>query len=245
MEKYNVQEVRFCEGCEADLCEACAFNSLVNSRYGDLLINNPPRFGRWAFADRQRFIDLIGDDVDPLRHGLYQANSVAVPFINAQNSLPWREHLTRDEAKMLYIGNILHDAHEGLTGDIPLPDKTLDSDRREQSINLAVIAEILGPAATDDFLHRYESVVWDLEGWSRAGRAFKAIELVGYVETGLRAWAARNHADLDDDERASVADMGQTVLELDTPLLVPFLMEFTYVQNVYDRATAALKQMKR
>jgi hypothetical protein len=91
----------------------------------------------------------------------------------------------------------------------------------------------------------YESVVWDLEGWSRAGRAFKAIEVVGYLETGLRAWAARNHADLDDDERASVADMGRVVLELDTPLLSPYLKEFAYVYDVYERACQALRVMKK
>lgn len=243
MERYNVKEVEFCEGCNVDLCGPCAFNALRDSRYGDMLKNNPPRFGRWAFEDNQRFIKLLGHDVDPLKHGLHQAYEVAIPFIEAQNNSPWHKPFTPAEAKILFLGNILHDAHEGVTGDVALPDKTLASDMEEQLINMTVVAEILGLSQDDPFLKHYESVVWDLEGWSHAGRAFKAIEAVGYVETGLKAWAARNHADLDDDERAKVADMGHAVLTLDTPLLTPYIGEFVYVANVYHRAKTQLDQL--
>lgn len=228
MEKFNTKELRFCESCANDMCIDCTVETLEKSVYGNLLKAMKPRFGYFQWEDEARFRKYMGDDVDPLKHGVHQAEKVAIPFIEHQNSSPWHQPFTRGEAKMLVIGNCLHDLHEGLTGDIAVPDKTDDIYEAELEVNLECVADLLQLKPESDFMQSYRAIVGDLKGWSHAGRAFNAIERCGYFLTGLDAWAMRNHSDLDDDERLKCREMGYAVITANVPILQDYSREFVY-----------------
>lgn len=251
MEKvtFNPLELEFCQDCETDMCRNHAVELLKNSRYGELLAQNEPRFkdfwggkkSRWD--DIEKFKWLVGNDVDPLMHGAHQADTVALPMITMQNSAYQAQPFTRAEAKMLYLGNIFHDAHEGLTGDIAAPDKTAQTYEDELKINLEVVADILGFEPEDDFMRRYRGVVGDLNNWSFAGRAFNIGEKIGYFQTGLRVWAMRNHEDLSDSEKAAAEQMGREVCLACIPAIQRAAHEFIYCDWVLLSNAVALDEM--
>lgn len=237
-ERYNAKELEFCTSCEADLCMRCAIDKLKNSRYGRLLYNNPPRFGAWAWDNKARFREYMGPDIDPVMHGPHQAVNVALPMVELQNKGYFRR-FTREEAKILFLAHILHDAHEGISGDVPAPQKTLQSNLDELELNQTVVADILGDSP---FLPHLREVM-DPRSYSFVGRAFQAGELCGYFLTGLRAWALRNHADLSPEEREKCEDMGRVVILADVSKLAAY-DEYAFVNWLISGNRVAIEEVK-
>jgi hypothetical protein len=227
-EKYSTQELKYCADCTHDYCSDCVVSLLNQSEYGRLLQEMPPRFAYFAWDDADRFKAYLGNDVDPFKHGEYQAEHVAIPFIEHQNSSPWHQPFSRAEAKMLVIGNVLHDAHEGICGDVALPEKDDDVYEAELRTNLEVVSELMGLQHNSDFMKSYRAIVGDLKGWSHAGRAFNAIERCGYFLTGVKAWSLRNHSELDYEEQMKCREMGHAVITNNVPVLAEYSREFAY-----------------
>lgn len=236
MEKFNPSELKYCEGCVNDICIDCTVDAIKQSDYGKLLSDMGPRFGMFQWEDEARFRQYLGNDVDPLLHGIHQAEFVALPFIELQNSSPDHRPFTREEAKMLLIGNVLHDAHEGLPeiGDVPYPEKKKRGKEWyefELETNLRVVSEILSEEPESGFMKAYRATVGDLENWSFAGRAFNAIEMCGYSLTGLRAWSLRNHSELSPEEQEKSATLGREVLTKNMPVLKDY-KDFPYAAHL-------------
>lgn len=231
--EYQPGEVQYCLNCETDYCGDCIQSTMERSYEGRLLAAMEPRFNAFMWEDVEKFKKYMGDDVDPVKHGIYQATHVALPFIEHQNSMPWFKSFTQEEAKMLYLANVAHDWHEGLealnrgaTTDVEAPKKTDEIYEAELELNLEVVKSILHP--TDEWLQSYRAVVGDLKGWSHAGRAFNCIERCGYFLTGMKAWSMRNHEDLDDDERLKCREMGHATMTFNLPVLDEYSREFAY-----------------
>lgn len=249
MSEFNPLEIEFCQDCETDMCKNHAVELLKNSRYGELLQNNPPRYADFwggkksSWDDIEKFKWLVGPDVDPLMHGVHQAETVALPMIQMQNTAYMCQPFTREEGKMLYLGHILHDAHEGISGDIAFPDKTKQTYEDELKLNLEVVADIMGFEPDDDWMRRYRAIVGDLQGWSFAGRAFEVGEKIGYLQTGLRVWAMRNHTELTDNEKKAAELMGREVCLGAVDAVNKGAKEFVYADYFLLSNAGALREM--
>jgi len=241
MMEYSPKEQQYCTGCEKDLCVGCVQETIALSYEGRLLKSNKPRYEAFHWEDLDRFRAYLGDDVDPLKHGMYQAKEIAIPFIEFQNTFDGYTDFTQEQAKMLIIGNVLHDLHEGITGDIPEPDKNHQTAVDELEVNLECVKNVLHPSK--EWLEAYRAVVGDIEGWSFAGRAFNAIERCGYFLSGVKAWNLRNHNELDDDEKAQSRAMGFGCIERQAPHLLELGKEFAYCWWLIKANETAVKQV--
>lgn len=250
MEKYNVKELLYCssERCEPiGMCVECAIQNLKDSPEGRLLADNPMRYEQFwggkksTLEDQGLFRIALGEDVDPLLHGAYQAQNIAIPMIEMQNSDPDKESFSQEEAKLLVLGHVFHDAHEGISGDVAYPDKTQQTYEDELKLNLEVVQKVL--RADDEFMDKYRGVVGDLEGWSYAGRAFAAGEYCGYLSTGLKAWSLRNHSSFTLGEQAALETMGRDVTLFILPKVRLHAEEFAYCSYLVNSNAFALAEM--
>lgn len=246
MSEFNPKSLEYCDTLDCDtfgMCIDCVVRRLENSYEGRLLAWNPPRYAKWVWEDKDRFKQFMGPDVDPFGHGPHQARAVAIPMVELQNMTPGYRPFTKDEAKMLVLGHTLHDAHEGLTGDVAYPDKTAQTYEDELKVNLETIRTVLGLPNEDPFIASYRAVVGDLESWSFAGRAFAAGEYCGYFLTGMRAWAMRGHSGLDPNEAALCEDMGREVVSSARRKLESNAHEFAFCQYLLDAHKVALGEI--
>lgn len=241
METFNAKEIENCFDCTKHLCRVCTVEQFALTPDGRGLKDNPPRFSHFMWEDEKRFREFMGPDVDNFAHGPHQADTVALPMIEFQNASN-RPHFSEEEARLLYFTHLVHDFHEYRMGDIALPDKTRESDIAELAVNREVVKAALNMTDDDPYLIGSQAIMGDFDGETFLGRAFKAGEYVGYLHTGLRAWAMREHSLLDDDERHQAYELGKAVLTKNTPVLVRYADEFPYVKHLLDNNYEAIRQ---
>jgi len=250
-EKFNPRELEFdVKHCEPEeMCLECATSALSYSPAGIALRSMEPRFGTWMWEDRERMKQFL-PDTDPLMHGPNQAQTVALPMIEFQNAFGYRR-FSRAEAKLLYLTHVFHDAHEGvwaqrlgMSHDIAKPQKTRENDILELALNREIVSNILRVEPDHPLIEGMQNVMGDFDGQTFLGRAFTAIEYAGYCENGLRAWALRNHNDLDHQEREMCEQMGRVVVTADVPKLEKYAVEFPYIAMYLDRIRVAERQMR-
>lgn len=94
------------------------------------------------------------------------------------------DYFTQYEKEMLLLSSIVHDLGEYKYGDIPAPKRTKLDEEREMDVLREVLDVIL--PHDEAIVSKVISTVGDRD--SKLGRAFNAIERVGYVRTSLRAW---------------------------------------------------------
>ena len=149
-----------------------AHHAFTHSDYGRKLANNI-RFGDFKpdYIPNKLWEDLLGDDVNNLRH------------------MPHTYEIARKFSKHEKIGGMLlrltaitHDWGEAVVGDIALPDKENMSTADENRAYLDIAWDILGKESHD--LLEVPEVLW---GEHKLSEPFKAIEYIGYCQTGLRA----------------------------------------------------------
>lgn len=108
-----------------------------------------------------------------------------------------------------------------MVGDIPYPIKTQQNEEEEMRYLGAFIVRVLGKS--------YKAVVPDIQRVltdkeSKLGRAFNAIEKIGYVRTGIRAWQESKRVNGVLGER--FIDMGYTVVPRSLADLVAYSEEY-------------------
>lgn len=220
-------ELLGCGGCEVAPCAPCVEENFEATEAYSLLIENDPRYANWMWEDKQKMMEWFGDDLDPVRHGRHQAEHVAIPLIEYNDRFPYQA-FTEEQARTLVLTNVVHDYHEGITGDIPHPDKTRESDLHELALNHEIVKEI----TNDEIAAQVKEVMGDFDGNTFVGRAFKAGELVGYLKTGLHAWHLRRHEGLTAEERGKCYAMGFSVTRKAAQELQKYREEFPYVDHV-------------
>jgi hypothetical protein len=144
----------------------------ASSEYGQTLAANI-RFGDFKPEEtsNQLWEDLLGDDVNNLRHMPYTLE-IAKRFIL---------HERLGKAALLQNVAITHDWGEAVVGDVALPDKKL------QGVDLAEVEAYRHIARELDFDDELEQVPEVLWGEHEMSEPFNVIEYIGYCETGLRA----------------------------------------------------------
>lgn len=131
---------------------------------------------------------------------------------------------TTSEKELLLLTSIVHDWGEAMVSDIPYPVKTQKNEEEEMRYLGAFIVRVLGTP--------YKVIVPAIQGVltdkdSKLGRAFNAVEKVGYVRTGIRAWEEGKKVDGVLGKR--FVDMGHSVVPRTSADLVVYSEEYPSV----------------
>lgn len=158
------------------------YHALGNTDYGDTLRDNI-RFGSFKpdFLENWQWAEILGQDVNNLEHmehtaGLtawyiFEADRLGVPFSQVDQDI-------------LMTTAYTHDFAEAIDGDVPDPLKKTDDDTKRQERN----SFYLVASAVTDYPDNLTELVMDVtQGRHRLSRDFRAIEIIGYIETGKKA----------------------------------------------------------
>lgn len=154
------------------------YNTYATSEYGQSM-EQKTRFDVFKpeWATTELWCDILGDDVNNLRHMAYTAR-IAEYFAQG-------EDLSTDQTNLLLRTASTHDWGEAVIGDIPLPDKTGADERAERRAYATIARDLIG---NPDSM-RLTSEVWSVLSHEDedAGDQFKTIEYIGYCTTALKA----------------------------------------------------------
>ena len=201
-----------------------------STKYGDTLKNNV-RFRSFKpdGVSNTEWRKLLGADVNNLEHmplslGLTKdfLRHCANPSDGWQGKAPEEAMFTSSEQSLLLLTAIVHDQAEAVIGDIPLPEKTKSDEEREMIIFKKIFGEVLGQGKETHVYEAAADQVVDIlsNTKSKLGRAFNAIEHVGYTRTALRAWD-RSHK-VEGDVKASLEQMSDAIIPHGLPRLVAY-----------------------
>ena len=213
------------------------FESLQQTEHGETLANNI-RFGRFKpdFLPNEVWVELLGDDVDNLKHMEYTAE-----LTNWYIRQAWKleEPFSLEDEHLLMTTAWVHDFAEAIDGDIPDPFKVDDEDTKatERRSFLTVASTV-----TDDPEGLADYVLPVMQGTHRLSRHFRAIEIIGYMETGRRALrASHGMGELQHTYgytyeelhliHQSLVSLGTEVIESDTKRLAELFPDFPVVME--------------
>ncbi|MBP6994150.1 HD domain-containing protein [Candidatus Woesebacteria bacterium] len=162
-----------------------------NANYGKKLAHSV-RYDQYrpSSMTKEQWTRMLGADVNNLEH-MRLTYGLTRQFIRYCNDAP--EGQTREltfsheEQEDLLLTAIVHDWGEAVVGDITF-DKKTDIDEAEEQTSIQRIISELFPE-TPDIRTRIHKVVTDVlpNRESKLGKAFNAIERIGYLRTGLNA----------------------------------------------------------
>lgn len=193
------------------------------SSYGKTLAG-AVRYERYKPSDvsHKQWEALLGPDVNNLRHLVF-THELAIDFIKAQaySASPF----TQPESEKLELAAITHDWGESLVGDVTFEAKTVEDEMKEE-VAMKQIAELIvkphqSPTAPQ-ITEAFSMIV--LGGDTRLARAFNAIERLGYLTTGLRAW--HKSSEVDTDVRDHLHWLANNVLLNQVPTLTRYVDEY-------------------
>ena len=148
------------------------------SEYGKTL-DNAVRFADFkpVDIDNQTWADVLGDDVNNLRHMPHTHRLVARFAV--------KQSLSEDTTNVLRAVAMTHDWGEAIDGDIPLPLKTKEDEVSEQESYRFIAEDLLGKYEGEEL----SDMVWKVLGKENEelGDAFRAVEYIGYNTTAMRA----------------------------------------------------------
>lgn len=240
MEQYNAKSLEMCDcnNCDVDKMGIdCIAQRMLATEAGQKLVNMQ-RWSRFAWEDKQRFEEFFGPDINNFWHGPHQAKTIAIPFIETQNTLsPFK--ISEEDGRLLVIANCVHDLQEAFTGDIPLPEKTDAGNAHELILQRGLVAEALGVSVYHPMINKIQEVQ---KGDGFLSQAFKAIEYAGYFETALRAWSAVDNSALSQDEREKCYALGQAVLTKNMPAMHEMSATFPYIEWIIESNAYAIDE---
>ena len=170
------------------------YNVFAASPHGQKLVDKI-RFYRYKprSVDSDTWKSLLGADVDNLRHEKLSIG-IARQFVRhcqAPDPRYWQGIVGEEaifnpaEQAILFATAAKHDEPEAILSDISFDQKT-DKDHQEEMI---VMRQMLADSLKDENVsQQILEIVNDKDGETKLGRAFNAIERIGYLRTGLNAW---------------------------------------------------------
>ncbi len=188
----------------------------LNSPYYESISALRPRFETVAWTqDDEKFTELQGPDVNPVEHGPYQARTVAIPMIDAQNNSDAQFRPTNEGAEHFVAYHVQHDDHEGvyaqkhhMNHDVPLTQKTTESEQEEHNLWLKINDELFTNSKTMAY---YVEQFEFSKGFLR--NFWNISERIGYVSTGIQALhLAEEEKSLSKNERENAYTMARLVI---------------------------------
>lgn len=202
--------------------------------WGEILRNNA-RYSRFKPTEitTEEWKKILGGDVSNLDH-LIVTKGIASGFIKGcdnpgnewQGHLPEEAQFSPEEKQLLLLTATVHDWGEAIKGDIPFYEKK-DKDHHEEMSELRIminkiLGEMLEGEEKDEIEKITEQVIDVLTNTSsKLGKAFNAIERVGYVRTGIRAFD-ESEKTTDNKMKVLLRKMGTRVVPDQTRVLLSY-----------------------
>lgn len=145
----------------------------------------------------EEWVSLLGADVNNLEHMrlTYGMTRQFIkyneePLATWAGSVPEEARLTQHEKEDLLLAATIHDWGEAVVGDKMFDLKQATDDTREMEVLHEMTQGLYGEEENAEFLGRIETILRDVlqNKQSKLGKAFNAVERVGYLRTGLLAW---------------------------------------------------------
>ncbi|MDQ2972916.1 MAG: hypothetical protein M3Q79_00330 [bacterium] len=162
----------------------------MNTEFMGMLNINPPRFSGDLWSDEAKFREKFGPDVNPLKHGPYQARTIAIPAVDLQQQASISggySGLSDPVANYFVAYHVVHDDHEGITGDVLLPDKTQAICDEEFEVWQKLMKNVYGTNTAAGLI--YYGGIFDHGNKDHfLPKLWQVSEKLGYIATGLRAY---------------------------------------------------------
>lgn len=186
---------------------------------------------RPAHVSKEEWVELLGADASNLEH-MPLTGVITEFFLRMCDP----DQFDEEDRTILLTAATTHDWGEGVNGheDITYRRKTqADTDGEHQALIGLVDREYLekDPDLTEEIKRIHTEVVQDPE--SRLGRAFNAIERMGYLRTAVRSWELSHQVD-DPAIVNALRWMSVDVLALHTQKLLEYAWEFDATQSQLD-----------
>lgn len=145
-----------------------------------------------AHVTNKEWERTLGPDVNNLLHLPLSHRLTDIFLMNcaASDTEATEAVFSDDEREVLLFTATVHDWGEAVVGDIPFHEKSEEDEQQEMVILKDMLPEVLGGTHSREQVSYYaDSAIAVLsDRKSKLGRAFNAIEIAGYVRTGIRAW---------------------------------------------------------
>jgi len=216
-----------------------------DSSYCGSLENMDLRWHLYRWDDEVKRQLLAGEDMDPLRHGIYQARTIGRELVA---ELPAGAR----DAFLAY--HVMHDWHEGEfarrrneTADVAAHIKTDDIRKQEFLLNISICREIF-PGAYNRHMLEWVSIfegrdptTGDKRNLTPAQdlvhRYFEGSEIIGYLMTVFQfAELYASSTRLNDQERETSMRLVKENLGRNTSALEQLLPDSRYAKRIIDRA---------
>lgn len=174
------------------------FDKFAITKYGETLRSNI-RFSEFKPKNisNDEWVKILGKDVSNLFHLSVSLNITRNFLIHCSNpAITWQKNtpkaalFTSQEQIDLLFTAVTHDWAEAVIGDIPLTSKKDTDENKEMIILRKLIHEILGEEIEERKIDRITNNVHKIltDKNTKLGKAFNAIERIGYVKTAIKAW---------------------------------------------------------
>jgi hypothetical protein len=181
------------------------FTKFTKTHYGNTLRANI-RFSEFKPDTMSNDVwkKTLGRDVSNLFHLIVSLeNTQYFLSLSANPARKWKSSIsseatfTTEEQTSLLFTSVIHDWAEAIIGDIPLTSKQESDEEKEMRILRQMLHEILGSdndrKTIDKLANEVETILTDKS--TKLGKAFNAIERIGYLKTAMKAWYVSRTAD--------------------------------------------------
>lgn len=207
------------------------FIKFSKTKYGDTLKSNI-RFSEFKPENisNEKWIELLGKDVSNLYH-LYVSLIITKEFITNCKNPFYKENktispevlFTDEEKKYLLFTSVTHDWAEAIIGDIPLTSKKETDEDKEMKILRELYHQVLGEGKEGDELEHLAFQVKNIltDRSTKLGKAFNAIERIGYLKTAMRSWYLSKHLE-DEIAKKRIERLAVRVVTIHHPKLFEY-----------------------
>jgi 5'-deoxynucleotidase YfbR-like HD superfamily hydrolase len=167
------------------------YNEFAKTKFGKDL-KKEVRYGRFKpkSVSRKLWQEVLGPDVNNLEHHLVTCDIANDFFIYNDKKTTKELIFNYQERKLLIIAALIHDWGESIVGDVTFDRKSVVYEKKEHEAFKSILEKISlrnnSSVNFSDIEEAFEKVVRGKE--KKLAEAFHAIERMGYLLTGVRAW---------------------------------------------------------
>jgi len=164
------------------------YTQFLDTSYGKTLLGNTRFSGFKQGIKNEIWENELGADVNNARH-MKLMYGLTRWFIAVHNSqVKEEERFTPHEQELLCVAAAIHDQAEAVKGDIPAPQKTKQNHEEEMEALQRILIDIYGKDKRVLSLCQEAVSEVIVDSTTKLGKAFHAIEFMGYVHTAILAW---------------------------------------------------------
>lgn len=208
-------------------------DQFASTQWGRTL-NESVRYNRYRSEDMppSEWESLLGADVNNLDH-MWLSYGIARQFIRYSNANS--AYFSEEEQTDILLAATIHDWGEAIVGDTSYDQKTekQEIDEMDRIHSLVKMMWETKPRNERGRVHKVINTVIE-DSTTKTGRAFNAIERIGYLRTGIRAFKLSKLPELD-HLHANLQLLTNNVFLNQLPSLLQYAREYPAVHTFLDR----------